>query len=142
MPGNYPEESIQHSEHGKSLKSGRLIIADICNTASCQWHYGVSCGLPIDVDKAWTVYFPCGYGTAVSFTLKECNILLSIMQYLGVIFNTSITQRKPYKNGQNQGFQINHDSTSQPTSVYHYDEHMYVTLSTKNIYNIVSTFII
>jgi len=21
MPGNYPEESIQHSEHGKSLKS-------------------------------------------------------------------------------------------------------------------------
>ena len=64
------------------------------------------------------------------------------MQYLGVIFNTSITQRKPYKNGQNQGFQINHDSTSQPTSVYHYDEHMYVTLSTKNIYNIVSTFII
>jgi hypothetical protein len=23
MPGNYPEESIQHSEHGKSLKSKR-----------------------------------------------------------------------------------------------------------------------
>jgi hypothetical protein len=22
MPGNYPEESIQHSEHGESLKSG------------------------------------------------------------------------------------------------------------------------
>jgi len=22
-PGNYPEESIQHSEHGESLKSGR-----------------------------------------------------------------------------------------------------------------------
>jgi len=21
MPGNYPEESIQHSEHGKSLES-------------------------------------------------------------------------------------------------------------------------
>jgi len=24
-PGNYPEESIQHSEHGKSLKS-RIIL--------------------------------------------------------------------------------------------------------------------
>jgi hypothetical protein len=23
-PGNYPEESIQHSEHGKSLKSRKL----------------------------------------------------------------------------------------------------------------------
>jgi len=23
MPGNYPEESIQHSEHGESLKSRR-----------------------------------------------------------------------------------------------------------------------
>jgi len=23
MPGNYPEESIQHSEHGKSLQSRR-----------------------------------------------------------------------------------------------------------------------
>jgi len=22
MPGNYPQESIQHSEHGESLKSG------------------------------------------------------------------------------------------------------------------------
>jgi len=22
-PGNYPEESIQHSEHGESLKSGK-----------------------------------------------------------------------------------------------------------------------
>jgi hypothetical protein len=25
MPGNYPEESIQHSEHGKSLKSRRSL---------------------------------------------------------------------------------------------------------------------
>jgi hypothetical protein len=24
MPGNYPEESIQHSEHGESLKSSKL----------------------------------------------------------------------------------------------------------------------
>jgi len=24
MPGNYPEESIQHSEHGESLKSRKL----------------------------------------------------------------------------------------------------------------------
>jgi len=22
MPGNYPEENIQHTEHGESLKSG------------------------------------------------------------------------------------------------------------------------
>jgi hypothetical protein len=26
MPGNYPEESIQHSEHGRSLKSRTFII--------------------------------------------------------------------------------------------------------------------
>jgi len=25
-PGNYPEESIQHSEHGKSLKSRILVV--------------------------------------------------------------------------------------------------------------------
>jgi hypothetical protein len=25
-PGNYPEESIQHSEHGESVKSGRLTM--------------------------------------------------------------------------------------------------------------------
>jgi hypothetical protein len=23
MPGNYPEENLQHTEHGESLKSGR-----------------------------------------------------------------------------------------------------------------------
>ena len=47
-------------------------------------------------DKAWTVYFPCGYGMAESsLTLKKLNILLKHMQYLGVILNTSITQRKP-----------------------------------------------
>jgi hypothetical protein len=31
-PGNYPEESLQHLEHGKSLKSGKrasLFIVDI-----------------------------------------------------------------------------------------------------------------
>jgi len=25
-PGNYPEESIQHSEHGESLKSGVILF--------------------------------------------------------------------------------------------------------------------
>jgi hypothetical protein len=25
-PGNYPEESIQHSEHGESLKSRNIIV--------------------------------------------------------------------------------------------------------------------
>jgi len=25
MPGNYPEESIQHSEHSRSLKSGNIV---------------------------------------------------------------------------------------------------------------------
>jgi hypothetical protein len=28
MPGNYPEESIQHSEHGESLKS-RILKLDV-----------------------------------------------------------------------------------------------------------------
>jgi len=29
MPGDYPEESIQHSEHGESLKSRTLhVLAD------------------------------------------------------------------------------------------------------------------
>jgi hypothetical protein len=44
MPGNYPEESIQHSEHGKSLKSrisffiyARLIYAQLLrNTTMAQ----------------------------------------------------------------------------------------------------------
>jgi len=26
MPGNYPEENIQHSEHSKSLKSGSVYV--------------------------------------------------------------------------------------------------------------------
>jgi len=30
-PGNYPEESIQHSEHGESLKSRRISIAPASN---------------------------------------------------------------------------------------------------------------
>src|SRR5215475_2760653 len=29
-PGNYPEESIQHSEHGESLKSGNKLISVTC----------------------------------------------------------------------------------------------------------------
>jgi hypothetical protein len=29
MPGNYPEESIQHSENGKSLKSKKHRIASL-----------------------------------------------------------------------------------------------------------------
>jgi hypothetical protein len=28
MPGNYPEESKQHSEHGESLKSRNLNVSD------------------------------------------------------------------------------------------------------------------
>jgi hypothetical protein len=52
-------------------------------------------GLPVNVDKTWTMYFACGYGMAAySLTLKQCNILVKHMQYLGVAFNTS-TQRKP-----------------------------------------------
>ena len=30
MPGNYPEESIQHSEHGRSLKSRVRVHAHLC----------------------------------------------------------------------------------------------------------------
>jgi hypothetical protein len=30
-PGNYPEESIQHSEHSEILKSGRMSIASAGN---------------------------------------------------------------------------------------------------------------
>jgi hypothetical protein len=26
MPGNYPEESIQHSEQGENLKSGYFVV--------------------------------------------------------------------------------------------------------------------
>jgi len=28
-PGNYPEENLQHTEHGESLKSSFLIIFDL-----------------------------------------------------------------------------------------------------------------
>jgi hypothetical protein len=39
-PGNYPEETIQHSQHGESLKSKLLVFKPsfqtfICNTALC-----------------------------------------------------------------------------------------------------------
>jgi hypothetical protein len=27
-PGNHPKERIQHSEHGESLKSGRLLVVN------------------------------------------------------------------------------------------------------------------
>jgi len=46
-PGNYPEESIQRSEHGKSLKS-RLFLAvaimftNICENNGDYWHVGCS----------------------------------------------------------------------------------------------------
>jgi len=32
-PGNYPEESIQHAEHGESLKSGKFAVYRIVRTA-------------------------------------------------------------------------------------------------------------
>ena len=44
MPGNYPEESIQHSEHGKSLKS-RITLKFLCAytcKVCCFWT-----GLPV-----------------------------------------------------------------------------------------------
>jgi len=34
MPGNYPEESIQHSEHGESLKS-RIALPSLPHVPSC-----------------------------------------------------------------------------------------------------------
>jgi len=32
MPGNYPEESIQHSEHGESLKSRSFTTLSLLHT--------------------------------------------------------------------------------------------------------------
>jgi hypothetical protein len=34
-PGNYPEESKQHSENGESLKSRKIMIV---NLPTCQFH--------------------------------------------------------------------------------------------------------
>jgi hypothetical protein len=96
MPGNYPEESIQHLQHGESLKSRRLRFAEVATLP----HVSEVMELwiaKINVDKAWTVYFPCGYGMAESsLKLQQCNILLEHMQYLGVIFNAGITQEKTH----------------------------------------------
>jgi hypothetical protein len=39
MPGNYPEESIQHSEHGKSLKSRIGSCLLICQVNSQMANY-------------------------------------------------------------------------------------------------------
>jgi len=40
MPGNYPEESIQHSEHGKSLKSRRVnLIVNLYSHQHQESHY-------------------------------------------------------------------------------------------------------
>jgi hypothetical protein len=40
MPGNYPEENIQHTEHGKSLKSRKLVdpnnIIGVCPVLTAQ----------------------------------------------------------------------------------------------------------
>jgi hypothetical protein len=38
-PGNYPEESIQHSEHGESLKS-RIIIINYSFSTQREWYGG------------------------------------------------------------------------------------------------------
>jgi hypothetical protein len=35
MPGNYPEESIQHSGHGESLKS-RILFVSLLSTEKCK----------------------------------------------------------------------------------------------------------
>jgi len=34
-PGNYPEESKQHSERGESLKSRKIMLVDL---PTCQFH--------------------------------------------------------------------------------------------------------
>jgi len=41
-PGNYPEECIQHAEHGKSLKSRLPILAGngtLIVPQDCSWHW-------------------------------------------------------------------------------------------------------
>jgi hypothetical protein len=42
MPGNYPEESIQHSEQGESLKSRTELINQQCFLCTIKW--GNDCG--------------------------------------------------------------------------------------------------
>jgi len=40
-PGNYPEEKIQHSEHGESLKSRILNISTIIKCPKGTLHYEI-----------------------------------------------------------------------------------------------------
>jgi hypothetical protein len=59
MPGNYPEDNIQHSEHGESLKSKILVYAHFilhisCNTKlyftlgfQCLFCYNIFCNCSI-----------------------------------------------------------------------------------------------
>ena len=49
MPGNYPEESIQHSEHGESLKSRNFFK---CLVPAVRW---VPPSKEKVVTKGWTV---------------------------------------------------------------------------------------
>jgi len=52
-PGKYPEESIQHSEHGERLKSMICILVSylFCQTWASLWQI---CGGCRWADKEWT----------------------------------------------------------------------------------------
>jgi hypothetical protein len=49
-PGNYPEENIQHTEHGESLKSKVLnnlgVVVALGIQHAIRMHHTVFCGLP------------------------------------------------------------------------------------------------
>ena len=53
-PGNYPEESIQHSEHGESLKSG-IFQASMFDRLACimRWWLQVPTRSPADLYCGW-----------------------------------------------------------------------------------------
>jgi len=79
-PGNYPEESIQHSEHGKSMKSRiyLTVIGNCINKYSFGWYCEAFCML---LQQENNTYFQNIYAPSQSvyfffhlLFLLECNV--------------------------------------------------------------------
>ena len=67
-PGNHPEESIQHSECGQSLKSRTCMICwtPVCNATCCRMPFDrqchlSQCNIPKDLNIIKTVFIATGF---------------------------------------------------------------------------------
>ena len=84
-PGNYPKESIQHTEHGESLKS-RILIFN-CNFDSFRRNL---CHL----QKVFECFFVTSQNDTDAYWFWDYNFYTQLSLYVGVVVKKRLSYRK------------------------------------------------